>query len=43
MFDGNEWRLAWFVTRSGAYATTHYSENLPDPERFLGRPLALEP
>ena len=43
LFDGREWRLAWFVTDDGAYSTRYFSENMPDPERFLGRPVLSDP
>lgn len=39
LFDGTKWRLAWFVTDAGAFRTKYFTENLPDPEKFLGRPL----
>jgi hypothetical protein len=42
LFDGEVWRLAWFVTDQGAYSTKYFAENMPDPERFLGRPLLPE-
>jgi hypothetical protein len=42
MFDGSDWRLAWFVTDGGAYSTEYFSDHMPDPERFLGRPLLPE-
>lgn len=38
LFDGSEWNLAWFVTDDGTYSTRYFSEHMPDPERFLGRP-----
>lgn len=39
LFNGSDWKLAWFVTGDGAYCTKYFSDNMPDPERFLGRPL----
>lgn len=37
-----EWKLARFVTDDGAYCTKYFSDNMPDPERFLGQPLLSE-
>lgn len=42
LFDGSEWRLAWFVTDAGAYCTRFFADNTPDPERFLGGPVLPE-
>jgi hypothetical protein len=42
LFDGSEWKLAWYVTGGGAYCTKFFSHNMPDPERFLGRPVLPE-
>jgi hypothetical protein len=42
LFDGSEWRLAWYVTDGRAYCTKFFSDNMPDPERFLGRPVLPE-
>lgn len=42
LFDGSDWKLAWYVTDRGAYCTKFFSENMPDPERFLGQPLLPE-
>lgn len=42
LFDGRDWKLAWYVNDEGAYCTRFFSDNLPDPERFLGRPLLSE-
>lgn len=39
LFGGSAWNLAWFVTDEGAFSTRYFSEHMPDPERFLGRPL----
>lgn len=39
LFDGTESRLARFVIDAGAFRTKYFTENLPDPEKFLGRPL----
>lgn len=42
LFDGEAWRLAWFVTDEGAFSTKYFAENMPDPESFLGHPLLPE-
>jgi hypothetical protein len=42
LFDGESWRLAWFVSDQGAFSTKYFAENMPDAERFLGHPLLPE-
>lgn len=42
LFDGSDWKLAWYVTDEGAYCTKYFSDHMPNPERFLGRPLLPE-
>ena len=41
LWDSNQWRLAWWATDGAVYVTPWFSENYPDPQRFLGRPLLL--
>ena len=41
-WDNDRWRLAWWATNDEVYVTPWFSENYPDPQRFLGRPF-LQP
>jgi hypothetical protein len=41
-WDTDRWCLAWWATDDEVYVTPWFSENCPDPQRFLGRPL-LQP
>jgi hypothetical protein len=41
VWDSNQWRLAWWATDEAVHVTPWFSENYPDPQRFLGRPLLL--
>lgn len=38
-WDNDRWRLAWWATDDEVYVTPWFSQNYPDPQRFLGRPL----
>lgn len=38
-WDNDQWRLAWWATDDEIYITPWFSQNYPDPQRFLGRPL----
>lgn len=39
IWDADQWRLAWWATDESVYVTPWFSQNYPDPERFLGRPV----
>ena len=39
LWDTGKWRLAWWATDEAVFVTPWFSENYPDPQRFLGRPL----
>lgn len=39
LWDISKWRLAWWATDEAVFVTPWFSENYPDPQRFLGRPL----
>lgn len=39
IFDDGDWHLAWWTDGEAVYRTHWFNDNLPDPTRFLGRPL----
>jgi hypothetical protein len=41
LWDGTNWRLAWWASDEGVFTTPWFRQNVPDPEQFLGRPLQV--
>lgn len=39
IWDTDQWRLAWWATDEAVFVSPWFSQNYPDPQRFLGRPL----
>lgn len=43
IFADARWRLAWWTDGDSVYQTHWFQEHMPDPARFLGRPLMEGP
>jgi hypothetical protein len=39
IFDGTSWHLAWWTNGEAVYRTHWFNSHMPDPARYLGRPL----
>jgi hypothetical protein len=42
IFDQGTWRLAWWTDGTEVFRSRWFEDNLPNPERFLGRPLLVD-
>lgn len=43
IFDGTQWRFAWWTEGTTVFKTPWFSENAPDAQRFLGHPPTTGP
>jgi hypothetical protein len=42
LWDADQWRLSWWANSEAVFVTPWFSENYPNPKRFLGYSLSLD-